>query len=355
MRNSPKRDQRFPAHMQPQLANSTASPWPHRWAVALVCATFPLLWVGGLVTTTDAGMAVPDWPNTFGYNLFLYPWQTWLAGPWDVFVEHGHRMLGAAVGMITIVLLALLWRHESRRWVRYLAVVALGLVVFQGVLGGMRVLLDERTLAMLHGCTGPLFFAVAVALACVTSQTWTRTDAASEPVHHASLIMLAVVTCILAYLQIILGAVMRHAPVATQPTAFAVAVRFHLFLAAMLTVHALWLVAAVFRKARRRLSLRRLACGLAILIFIQLALGAATWAVKFAVPTWAAAWISLGESAVKEGGWQQTHVVTAHVATGSLILATLTALMLYSMRLLSGSPAALCERPKGVARWEGAA
>jgi hypothetical protein len=57
--------------------NAVYSPRPHRWAVALACATFPLLWVGGLVTTTDAGMAVPDWPMTYGYNLFLYPWTTW--------------------------------------------------------------------------------------------------------------------------------------------------------------------------------------------------------------------------------------------------------------------------------------
>ena len=65
---------------------------------ALVCATFPLIWVGGLVTTYDAGMAVPDWPNTYGYNLFLYPWQTWIDGPWDLFIEHGHRLFGALVG-----------------------------------------------------------------------------------------------------------------------------------------------------------------------------------------------------------------------------------------------------------------
>ena len=72
------------------------------WRVLLVCATFPLIWVGGLVTTYDAGMAVPDWPTTYGYNLFLYPWQTWFSGPWDLFIEHGHRLFGAAVGMLTI-------------------------------------------------------------------------------------------------------------------------------------------------------------------------------------------------------------------------------------------------------------
>ena len=62
--------------------------------MVLVCATFPLIWVGGLVTTYEAGMAVPDWPTTYGYNLFLYPWQTWMLGPWDLFIEHGHRLAG---------------------------------------------------------------------------------------------------------------------------------------------------------------------------------------------------------------------------------------------------------------------
>src|SRR5690606_6356261 len=83
-------------------AQQHESPWPHRWAVALVCATFPMIWIGGLVTTTGAGMAVPDWPNTYGYNLFLYPWQTWVFGPWKLFIEHGHRLFGTVVGMIAI-------------------------------------------------------------------------------------------------------------------------------------------------------------------------------------------------------------------------------------------------------------
>src|SRR5436190_10251632 len=156
-----------------EITHNVRSPRPHRLAVVLACATFPLVWVGGLVTTTDSGMAVPDWPNTYGYNLFLYPWQTWLLGPWDLFIEHGHRLLASAVGMLTIGLLILLWRTETRRWMKGLGFAALGLVIFQGVLGGLRVLLDERTLAMLHGCTGPLFFALTVALVVFTSRTWT--------------------------------------------------------------------------------------------------------------------------------------------------------------------------------------
>ena len=79
--------------------------WSRRLALLLTVLTFPLIWVGGLVTTTDAGMAVPDWPNTYGYNMLLYPWESWLLGPWDLFIEHGHRLLGALVGMVTIALM----------------------------------------------------------------------------------------------------------------------------------------------------------------------------------------------------------------------------------------------------------
>ena len=92
----------------------------------MVCATFPLIWVGGLVTTYDAGMAVPDWPNTYGYNLFLYPWQTWLYGPWDLFIEHGHRLLGSLVGMLTIGLVASAWWCQRDGLVRWLAVLRAG-------------------------------------------------------------------------------------------------------------------------------------------------------------------------------------------------------------------------------------
>jgi cytochrome c oxidase assembly protein subunit 15 len=74
------------------------------WARLLAFFTFPLIWLGGLVTTQDAGMAVPDWPGTFGYNLWLYPISTWLLGPFDLFVEHGHRLLATFVGLLAICL-----------------------------------------------------------------------------------------------------------------------------------------------------------------------------------------------------------------------------------------------------------
>ena len=117
-------------------------------------------------------MAVPDWPSTYGYNLFLYPWQTWLAGPWDLFIEHGHRLFGALVGMLTILLVVTAFRLDGRNWYRWATLGALALVIGQGALGGMRVLLDQRLLAQIHGCVVPIFFAVTVALAVWTSPRW---------------------------------------------------------------------------------------------------------------------------------------------------------------------------------------
>ena len=117
-------------------------------------------------------MAVPDWPSTYGYNLFLYPWSTWVSGPWDLFIEHGHRLLGALAGLLTIGLLCATWRQEPRRWVRNMAWGALGLVLLQGGLGGARVVMDERVLALIHGCVGPLFLVYVTALAVVTSRHW---------------------------------------------------------------------------------------------------------------------------------------------------------------------------------------
>src|SRR5262245_2457852 len=134
------------------------SPWPHRLSVALALVTFPLIWVGGLVTTYDAGMAVPDWPGTYGYNLLLYPWQSWLAAHWDLFIEHGHRLLGATAGLIAIGVVVATFLTDHRRWLRTAACGALALVIFQGFLGGARVLLDQRLVALVHGCIGPLFF-----------------------------------------------------------------------------------------------------------------------------------------------------------------------------------------------------
>jgi len=105
--------------------------WPHVLACLLVAVTAVLLCFGALVTTYDAAMAVPDWPGTFGHNMFLYPLQAWLWGPWDLFLEHGHRLLGALVGVITLGMAAAVWRRETDATLRALAIAAVMLVVVQ--------------------------------------------------------------------------------------------------------------------------------------------------------------------------------------------------------------------------------
>lgn len=146
--------------------------WPFRLTRVMVCLTWPLIWVGGLVTTYDAGMSVPDWPGTYGYNLLLYPLSTWLFGPFDLFIEHGHRLLAALVGFIAIGLVIASLNTEKRRWAIGLSVLVLAAVIGQGVLGGLRVTLSARTLAMIHGCVGPAFFVLCVIAACVTGRRW---------------------------------------------------------------------------------------------------------------------------------------------------------------------------------------
>ena len=304
---------------------------PHCWAVALACATFPLIWAGGLVTTYDAGMAVPDWPSTFGYNLFLYPWTTWFFGPWDLFIEHGHRLLGALVGLLTIGLLVSVMRRDSRRWMKRLAVLALLLVLLQGGLGGARVLLNERFLALVHGCVGPLFFAYAAAMAVFTSRAWRQPglpavfpagenssrqrQAQLHRVRH-----LAVLTTAMIYVQLIVGAHVRHVAVQTLPGTFRVLVMFHLLMAAVVVLH-VGLLTWAARDRQLAGYLRRPVAVLAGLAALQMLLGPATWVLKYGWPMGLAEYSWFAGYTVQAQGMVQAMVVTAHVATGSLLLA----------------------------------
>src|SRR5918996_3586964 len=136
----------------------------HRLALTTVAATVVLILFGGLVTNTGAALAVPDWPTTFGHMMFVYPWSEMVGG---IFYEHSHRLLGAVVGLLTLALAAALWREGGR--LRVLGLVMVAAVITQGVLGGLRVVLLKETLAIVHGCLAQAFFALAVAVALLTS------------------------------------------------------------------------------------------------------------------------------------------------------------------------------------------
>jgi len=311
------------------------SPWPHRFAVLLAWAVFPLIWVGGLVTTYDAGMSVPDWPNTYGYNLLLYPWTTWVSGPWDLFIEHGHRLLGVLVGILTIALVVAVFRRDQRRWMRYFSLGVLAGVILQGCLGGVRVLLDERTLAMVHGCAGPAFFAVCV-IACGVTARWWREPAVIRCGKSArNLRIFAWGTLGLAYMQLILGAFLRHIPTTASPGWFRLVVFAHLILAALVTVSVFLLAWVVWRGRPGHVLLRRPVGFLCALLLIQLLLGGVTWLVIYHWPNLIVDWdVTAAFKTIEAKGSLQSLVVTAHAANGSLVLAASVVLVMRSLRLV---------------------
>lgn len=319
--------------MSNSLSPTPSSRLPHTLAVVLACATFPLIWVGGLVTTYDAGMAVPDWPSTFGYNLFLYPWQTWISGPWNLFIEHGHRLLGALVGMITIGFMAVVFLKDTRIWMRALAVTALVAVIGQGALGGMRVLFDDRQLAMIHGCFGPAFFAFTASLVAFTSRGW-KTAATNAVASPEKLHRLAVLTPLLAYVQLVLGATLRHLPIDVTPSFFQAAVVFHLMFAVAVVAH-VFLLAREVSRTKSVHATRFPALILATLVTVQIGLGFATWVVKYNWPSWFANWRWAANYVIHEKSLGQSLTVTAHVAMGSLILATSVYISVFLFRLRS--------------------
>lgn len=321
------------------MSQQVNSPWPHRLAILLACVTFPLIWVGGLVTTYDAGMAVPDWPGTYGYNLFLYPWQTWLFGPWDLFIEHGHRLLGSLAGLLNIAVVVAAFRTDSRKWFRWYTVAALVAVIAQGGLGGARVLLDQRLLAMVHGCVAPLYFVSCIGMIVFTSRWWrespdVRRISAARWVHT-----IAFATVLLAYVQLVFGAYLRHIPVTASVGAFSLVVYLHLIFAGLVTFHIVWIAWLCLFGQAAHPGLKRPALTLGLLIDCQLLLGVATWVVNYMWPGWAPDLIRITSyTTIHAKGLGQMLTVTAHVATGSLILGVAALLALRSLRLIQFAP-----------------
>ena len=171
----------------------------HGLALVTAAVTTVLIVFGGLVTNTGAALAVPDWPTTFGHNMFLYPWANMVGG---IFYEHSHRLIGAVVGLLTVALAVALWPGRLR-WLGIVAVVA---VVAQGVLGGLRVILLQGTLAILHGCLAQAFFALLVAIALLSARTSTPALRGLPPSTRG----LTLATAGLVYVQIVFGALLTH-------------------------------------------------------------------------------------------------------------------------------------------------
>ena len=149
----------------------------HWYAIFVAASVLVLICSGGLVTSHGAGMAVPDWPNSFGYNMFLFPVSRWVGG---VFFEHTHRLIASGVGLLTIVLCVLTVIIEDRLWVKWLTGIAVIAVIVQGVLGGLRVTEHNAVLGLFHGCLAQGFFSLVATVALVTSRFWRGIKQASN-------------------------------------------------------------------------------------------------------------------------------------------------------------------------------
>jgi cytochrome c oxidase assembly protein subunit 15 len=310
-----------------------SNPWLFRFAALTAFVTFLLIGLGGLVTSHGAGMSVPDWPNTYGYNMFAFPISKWVGG---IFYEHTHRLLATAVGLLTTILAAWLWLADSRRWMKWLGASALAGVVAQGILGGLRVTLHMDSLGVFHATVAQIFFILVCSIALFTSRLWIDLSrGAGKHFVPRGLRTLVLATTALIFIQLIIAATMRHQhaglaisdfPLAhgkiwpdtsasavagynarrvsvteeAPITAFQIQLQMaHRVVALVITL----LVAACAWRARRRLGgsdgLTRLAFSWLALILAQVALGAATiWTNKAA------------------------DVATAHVMIGALSLVT---------------------------------
>lgn len=284
------------------------SVWPHRVAVILACATFPLLFIGGLVTSMGAGLAVPDWPTTFGYNMFLYPWSKMVGG---IFYEHSHRLVASFVGLLTIALALVFWLRERRAWLRWLGLAALVLVIVQGIMGGLRVIWLQDTLAIFHAATAQAFFALTVCLAMWTSAEWQDSPRGHPLEDGGRLGRLCAVTTGLIYLQVVFGALLRHTGERLDA---------HLVFAALVALHVILLVMRVSRHHAAEPRLTRPALLLLMLLVGQLVLGGLSYFAKFTTS------LRLSIDLV-------IILTTTHLAVGALMLAAAVIVTLRAYRL----------------------
>lgn len=285
--------------------------WVHRFSLLTAGATFILLVAGGLVTSTGSGLAVPDWPTTFGHNMLLYPWSKMVGG---VLVEHGHRLIGAAVGLLTLALALWLWVTERRASLRWLGAAALTLVIIQGILGGLRVVWLDRTLAIVHAALAQAFFALMAGVAFLTSREGSEASRKIERAGAGRLRTLTLLTTGVIYLQMIFGAVLRH-------TSMGIGV--HLVCGAVVTLQILCLAVLILKGYADEPRLVRPVALLSALLVLQLVVGVGAYLGRFT---------SLG---VRLSFHDLVALTTTHVVIGALMLATSLVLTLRAYRLLA--------------------
>ena len=284
----------------------TGGPWPHRLALATAAATATLIFIGGLVTSTGSGLAVPDWPTTFGQNMFLYPPSQWVGG---ILYEHSHRLLGALVGLLTVALAVALWGDAPRGWLRWVGLLAVAAVIGQGVLGGLRVVLLRQTLAVIHGIVAQAFFALVVALAVWTSKGWEGARRGRTLANVKGLRRLCAATSGLLFLQTAAGVLVTHTGTALHA---------HLAMGALAALQVFWMLARVLRRHWDQPWLVQPARALAELLMLQLLLGVGAYLARFTafgagMPPWLGLAFPLAHRLVGTLLWGTSLVLTLRV------------------------------------------
>jgi cytochrome c oxidase assembly protein subunit 15 len=293
----------------------------HRYTLLVTGATFFLLIAGALVTSNDAGLATPDWPLSNGQ---VFPK---MVG--NLFWEHGHRLVATTVGMLTIGLTVYFLRVEKRPRVRGLGIFALCAVIAQGLLGGLTVkLMLPLAVSAAHATLAQLFFCTVVSLSVFTSRGWlaerqNHTEKGSPPLRYLSLA--ATVTI---FLQLILGATLRHSAPWDRflPTELVVA---HIVGAVAVTLMLGGTALLVFRRYGGDSYLTKPAGIASGLVVLQLFLGVASYLTRLASPN------------DPQPLNPMIGITVAHVATGALVFATTIVLTLRIFRTVRAPESAL--------------
>jgi cytochrome c oxidase assembly protein subunit 15 len=190
---------------------SESTPYVHRFACVVTGFILLLILVGAQVTSNDAGLSVPDYPTTFGYNMFLYPLSDMFTNTM-VALEHSHRLIASFVGLLTVILAGLIFWKEKRLWVKVLGTSAVFLVILQGLLGGLRVVYKMDEIGILHACLAQIYFISVLTIALVTSRWWNeiiKTNIKSFPYGNKARWFALVITALI-FIQLMIAATMRH-------------------------------------------------------------------------------------------------------------------------------------------------
>lgn len=279
------------------------------YAALVAVSTAVLIFAGGMVTSNAAGLSVPDWPTTYGWFMFSFPADKWVGG---IFYEHTHRLIASTVGLLIVGLAIWLWRAEPRRWVRNLGYLALAAVVTQGILGGITVLWYlPDPISIAHASLAEIVFCLTVSIALVESPGWKRAYAGHPVAGRPSstrreaprdggptsapddrvLQKLTIATVVMIYIQILMGATMRHTnaglAIPDFPLAFGhlvpphwdprIAIHFaHRVGALFVTVFLMATTGHIFYHHRDRRELVRPSILLLVLLAVQITLGGLT-------------------------------------------------------------------------------